>query len=115
MFTLKGMQSLLKKQLDCSVVEPYGPGVGGCNSDGSGYTTDKYGHVFVKSNAKDGVRLHLVLQLLDEPSRDVCVKNGKYKVEKFNLKRWILPVGYLILVILLARLSFIVYFIFMSI
>ncbi|GAV03164.1 hypothetical protein RvY_13632-2 [Ramazzottius varieornatus] len=48
------MERLLMKELASTSVSPAGGSGGGCISQGAGYLTDNYGHVFVKQNKKSG-------------------------------------------------------------
>jgi len=49
------LESVIKKELDLSVLKSTGLGGGGCISQGSAFDTDKYGRIFVKVNPKSGV------------------------------------------------------------
>ena len=49
------MEAVLKSELGCSTVKPFGSGGGGCINSGSGYIIDGE-KVFIKYNSKHGSR-----------------------------------------------------------
>ncbi|VDN01292.1 unnamed protein product [Thelazia callipaeda] len=50
------MESVIKRELGLTVLEPFDCGAGGCISKGRGYHCDKYGDLFIKFNDRENAK-----------------------------------------------------------